>query len=216
MKCLCVLAAWLSAIVTAITSDVCMAEQGFQAAPNAVPNQAVSASARLDFITNIGKFVFLRVGTGAYPTASGTVDAPSFALTASIPATAAAPTNGNNTIINWNKTAPTFGTATNTVLPVEVRSNAGQVTLQATATTPLTSGANTLPLSSIVVTTSDANLPAPVIPNSGVGASVNVVGSSFTNLVTTRAANWTFSYNNPTAPTAGIYTGQVTFKASAP
>jgi hypothetical protein len=212
MKYLCV----LLAVSGVSMPDLCWADQGFQAAPNAAPNQAVSASARLDFITNIGKFVFLRVGTGAYPTTSATVDTVSFTLTASIPPTATVPANGNNTIVSWNKTAPTFGTTTNTVLPVEVRSNAGQVTLQASTTTPLTSGGNTIPMSSIVIATSDANLPAPVLPNAGIGASVNVVGSSFTNLVTTRAANWTFSYNNPTPPTAGSYTGQITFTASAP
>ena len=206
----------LLACSSAIASNVCMADQGFQAAPAAAPNQAVNASARLDFIANINKFIFLRVGTGAYPTANATVDTVSFALTASIPATATIPVNGSNTIVSWNKVAPTFGTTVSAVLPVEVRSNAGQVTLQASATTPLTSGANTIPMSSLVIATSDVNLPAPVVPNAGIGASVNVVGSSFTNLVTTRAANWTFSYNNPTAPTAGIYTGQVTFTASAP
>lgn len=212
MKYLCILLACSSALM----SNVCLADQGFQAAPNAAPNQAVSASARLDFIANIGKFIFLRVGTGAYPTASATIDAVSFTLAASIPATAVAPINGNNTSVSWNKIAPTFGTAANTVLPVEVRSNAGQVSLQASTTTPLTSGGNTIPMSSIVIASSDANLPAPVLPNAGVGASVNVAGTSFTNLVTTRAANWTFSYNNATAPTAGVYTGQVTFTASAP
>ena len=216
MKLLGVLLAWSIVIASAIASNVCMADQGFQAAPAGTPNQAVSASARLDFIANIDKFIFLRVGSGAYPTASATVDTVTFALTASIPATATIPVNGSNTIVSWNKIAPTFGTTGSTVLPVEVRSNAGQVTLQASATQPLTSGANTIPMSSLVIATSDVNLPAPVVPNAGIGASVNVVGSSFTNLVTTRAANWTFSYNNPTAPTAGIYTGQVTFTASAP
>lgn len=206
----------LLALLCAVASHACLADQGFQAAPNTAPNQAVSASARLDFIANINKFIFLRVGAGAYPTASATVDTVTFALTASIPATAAVPVNSSNTIVSWNKVAPTFGTTGSTVLPVEVRSNAGQVTLQASATTPLTSGANTIPMSSLVIATSDVNLPAPVVPNAGIGASVNVVGSSFTNLVTTRAANWTFSYSNPTAPTAGIYTGQVTFTASAP
>jgi hypothetical protein len=208
----CVLLAWSSALM----SQVCFADQGFQAAPAATPNQAVSASARLDFIANIDKFLFLRVGTGAYPTASSTVDTVSFALTASIPVTAAVPSNGNNSIVSWNKADPTFGSSTSTVLPVEVRSNAGQVTLQANTTTPLTSGGNTIPMSSVVIATSDVNLPAPVVPNAGIGASVNVVGSSFTNLVTTRSANWTFSYNNPVAPTAGTYTGQITFTASVP
>jgi hypothetical protein len=97
-----------------------------------------------------------------------------------------------------------------------VRSNAGQVTIRATATTGLTSGANTIALSSIVITSNDSNLPAPLVPNAGLGASVNVSGSTFSNLVTSRAANWTFAYNNAALPSAGIYTGQITFTASAP
>jgi hypothetical protein len=42
-----------------------------------------------------------------------------------------------------------------------------------------------------------------------------VTGTSFSNLVTIRNANWTFSYA-PVAPAAGNYTGQVTFTASVP
>lgn len=206
MKRLCILALWPALSV---------ADQGTQSAPLLNPNQAVSASARLDFITNIDKYLFLRVGTGAFPTASATIDTLTFALSASIPATPTTPVNGNSVSVNWNATLPTMGT-TLSVLPVEVRSNAGQVTIRATATTALSSGANSIPLSSIVITSSDANLPAPLVPNAGTGASVNVTGSTFTNLVTSRAANWTFAYNNATIPSAGTYTGQITFTASAP
>lgn len=194
---------------------ICFADQGFQAAPAGAPNQAVSALARLDFITNINKYLFLRVGTGAFPTASATVDTVAFTLTPSIPATPTTPIIGSSVAVNWNGTVPTM-TAGTSLLPVEVRSNAGQVTIRATATTALTSGANSIPLSSIVITSSDTNLPAPLVPNAGTGASVNVTGSTFTNLVTSRAANWTFAYNNAAIPSAGTYTGQITFTASAP
>lgn len=195
------------------------AEQQTTTAPNNNGTQAVSATARLDFTLNIGKFLFFRVGTGAYPTASSTVDTVTFNTTPTIPAGAVTPATGNNTGVNWNGAAPTFSvtTSSNTVLPVEVRSNAGQISLRATATMPLTSGTNTIPMSQIVVTSSDtANLPAPLIPDSGQGAAVNVAGTSFSNLVTNRSANWTFNYNLLTSPAAGTYSGQITFTASSP
>jgi len=174
-----------------------------------------TASADLDFQVDIGKFLFFRVGTGGYPTASGTVDTVTFNTTFSIPPGAVTPANGNNTTVNWNGVLPTF-TAPTTTLPVEVRSNAGQITIRANVVTPLTSGGNSIPLSQIVLTTSDANLPAPVIPNTGSGASVNVVGTAFTNLVTQRSANWTFAYTPLTTQAAGNYTGQISFTASSP
>lgn len=194
------------------------ADQRTVTAPAGNPTQAVSVQAQLDFTINIGKYLFFRVGTGAYPTASGTVDTVAFTAGRTIPAGAAVPVNGNNQGVNWNGTAPTLGiTAVNNVLPVEVRSNAGQISIRAQATTPLASGANTIPMSQIVLTSSDVtNLPAPLIPNAGLGAAVNVTGTSFSNLVTVRSANWTFNYNALTTPVAGSYTGQITFTASSP
>lgn len=174
-----------------------------------------SASANLDFVVEIGKFIFFRVGTGAFPAASGTIDTVAFNAVPAIPAGAVVPVPGNNTTVNWNAALPSFSAAA-TVLPVEVRSNAGQVTIRATATTPLNSGANNIPLSQILLSTSDANLPAPAIPDTGTGLAVNVAGTAFGNLVTQRNANWTFSYNPPVTQRAGNYTGQVTFTASSP
>ena len=176
---------------------------------------AASAAAKLDFLLNVGKFIFFRVGTAAYPTASATISTVAFNAVPSIPAGAVTPVTSNNTPVSWSGALPTL-TATPTVLPVEVRSNAGQVTLRTSVTTALTSGANSIALSQIVLTSSDANLPAPVVPNAGTGPTVNVLGTSFTNLVTVRSANWTFSYNPLTTQPAGVYTGQIIFTASSP
>lgn len=208
----------LCCVLNGLFCSAAWADQQITTAPNSSKNQAVSASAQLDFIINIGKFIFFRVGTGAYPTASSTVDSVTFNTTPTIPAGAVTPATGNSTGVNWSGAAPTFSVTTNsnTVLPVEVRSNAGQISIRATATTPLASGANTIPLSQIVVTSSDSNLPAPLIPDSGQGAAVNVAGTSFSNLVTNRSANWTFNYNLLTSPAAGTYNGQITFTASSP
>ncbi|MCJ0764770.1 hypothetical protein [Variovorax terrae] len=174
-----------------------------------------SSTANLDFVLNIGKFIFFRVGTGAFPTASATVDTVAFNAVPAIPAGAVVPVAGNNTTVVWNGALPAF-TAAATSLPVEVRSNAGQISIRATATTPLNSGANNIPLSQIVLSSSDANLPAPVVPNTGTGPAVNVTGTAFSNLVTVRSANWTFSYNPLATQRAGVYTGQISFTASSP
>lgn len=179
----------------------------------------LSTSVNLAFSIAIGKFIFFRVGDGAWPTPGGSTSTVSFALSPSIPAVPMAPTTDNNRSVNWSGTAPGFSvTPSGNVLPVEIRSNAGQVTLRATATatTPLASGSNTIALSEITIASSDSDLPAPLISNTGTGAGVNVVPTAFAGMVTQRTANWTFSYANLSARPAGTYAGQVTFTASSP
>lgn len=191
------------------------ADTGTQSATILNPNRAVSAQANLDFAINIGKFVFFRVGTGAFPTASGTVDVVGFTLQPSIPAGGVVPVTGNKISVPWNGAAPTMNASAAVSLPVEVRSNAGTISITATATTPLASGADSIPLSQIVITSSDSNLPAPLVPNAGVGPPVSVVATSFAGLVTQRSANWSFAYNQLTNPPAGAYSGQITFTATS-
>jgi len=174
----------------------------------------------LNFSIQIDKFLFFRVGDGAWPTPGGTTSQVGFSLSPSIPAGPTTPANGNNTPVNWNGAAPTFAVAASgNVLPVEVRSNGGQVSVFATVTTALTSGANTIPMNVVSVTSSDSALPAPTIPASGTGTSVNVSGGgagTVNSLVTIRNANWTFSYNSGTSRTAGNYSGQLSFTATVP
>ena len=197
-----------------LNAGVVFADQSTVTNPASNPNGAISASARLDFQINMGKFIFLRVGAD-----SSTVDKVSFQLTPSIPSGGVIPSNGSNVAVNWNGAAPTFSTAaTNNVVPVAVRSNAGQVSLYATVAVDLSNGTHTIPMSQILVSSSNAGLPAPVIPSAamGTGASVNVTGTSFSGLVTVQNANWTFSYANTVSAAAGTYTGRITFVATAP
>jgi hypothetical protein len=207
------------------------AEQVTTTAPGVSPNTQVVASARLDFTVNIDKFIYFRVGTGGGytggtsgtgPAASSTVDSVNFVLGTTIPG-GGAPVAGNNVAATWNGTAPALVVASSagTVLPVEVRSNAGQVRITASPNIVLTSGADTLPMSQITITSNNANLPAPLVPNTGVGPSVNVsTGGAGTGaapaLLTYYTANWTFGYTNAVTPSAGTYNGQITFTASAP
>ena len=190
----------------------------------------MTVQARLEFAIQIDKFIFLRVGTGGSftgadsgtgPAANGTVDTINFTSSASIPAVPTAATNGSNKPVSWNGGLPTFTASAPVSLPVEVRSNAGQVRITAQATTPLTSGSNTIPMTAIAITSSSSDFPAPVVPATGVGPAVNVaVGGAGTaaapTLLTYRTANWTFAYTPSASVPAGVYSGQITFTASAP
>ena len=200
-------------IGTALLLCACVFSQA-RAESNTDNSGALAAVARLDFTVNIGKFMFLRVGT----VGSG-INTVTFDLSPTIAPGAVSPLPGSNVPINWDGSAPVFSVAaTGHVVPVEVRSNAGQVSLRATTTAALTSGSDTIPMSHISVTSNNADLPAPVLVNTGTGSGVNVTGSTFGNLVTVRAADWTFGYapTPATLPAAGNYSGQITFSASAP
>lgn len=174
----------------------------------------------LNFAIQIDKFLFFRIGDGAWPTPGGTTSQVGFTLSPSIPAVPTTPVIGNNTAVNWNGAAPTFSVAASgNVLPVEVRSNGGQVSVFATVTTALTSGSNTIPMNMVSITSSDAALPAPTLPATGTGTSVNISGGgagTVNSLVTIRTANWTFGYNSAISRTAGNYSGQLSFTASVP
>ena len=201
------------------------AEENFDNGP-----APMTVQARLDFAIRIDKFIFLRVGTGGGftgsesgtgPAANSTVDTVAFTSTASFPAVPTTATNGNNKPASWSGGAPSFTASAPVTLPVEVRSNSGPVRITGQATTPLTSGSNTIPMTAIAITSSSAQFPAPVVPATGVSPAVAVaVGGTGTNaapsLLTWRAANWTFAYTPSAATPAGVYNGQITFTASAP
>lgn len=179
-----------------------------------------TASVTLDFAIQIDKFIFFRIGDGAWPTPGGTPSSVAFTLTPSIPGVPTTPAPGSNVPVNWSGAAPGFSVAASgNVLPVEVRSNAGQVSLRATVGTPLASGSSIIPMSEITVSSSSTDLPAPPIPANGTGSAVNVAGGgtgTVNNLVTVRNANWTFSYANSASRPAGSYSGQLIFTASTP
>ncbi|MDA7417655.1 hypothetical protein PGB34_14930 [Xenophilus arseniciresistens] len=208
--------AWAACVACLLAAPAALAASASSGA-GALPR---TASVNLDFAIHIDRFIFFRIGDGAWPTPGGTISQVSFALTPSIPAVPTAPVNGSNRAVNWSGAAPGFSVAASgNVLPVEVRSNGGQVNLRATVGTPLTSGSNSIPMSQIVVSSSDAQLPAPPIPNSGSGAAVNVAGGgsgAVNSLVTLRSAQWTFSFANTVPVVAGQYSGQLVFTASTP
>ena len=190
------------------------AAQADQASVSGQPGTFMAAAAKLDFEINIGKFLFFRVGSnGAFPTTSTTIDEVVLNTNLDIPGLSLV--DGDNLAANWNGALPAI-TSTTAVLPVEVHSNAGQVSIRASINSPLSNGSNTIPFSGVLITSSDTGLPAPPVPDSGTGNPVNVSGTSFANLITVRNANWTFSYTGGALPAAGSYTGEILFTASAP
>lgn len=174
------------------------------------PYRELTVSARLDFKINIDKFIYFRLGNAT------SVETVNLTTIPSIPTgtTPVTPTNGNNKAVIWNGSAPSF-VSTTVSLPVQVLSNAGQVSIKTTVNSPLTNASSSLPFSAITITSSDSNLPAPPVPDTGSGSSVNVTPTSY-GLVTSRNANWAFAYNSSQALIPGVYAGELLFTASAP
>lgn len=200
------------ALLTGLIAVSAKAELSTMAGTNANPNRSLTATARLDFNINIDKFIYFRVG------GVSSIDTVSLTTTASIPTstTPVTATNGNNQPVAWNGTAPSFATTNAVVLPVQLQSNAGQVNIKTTVSSALSNGTNTIPFSGLNISSSDSNFPAPPVPDSGTGASVNVTPTAFSNLVTIRDANWSFAYSSTQGLVAGVYNGQLLFTASAP
>lgn len=187
-------------------------------ASGGAPAGNLNASASLDFVLNIGRFIYFRVGPSAYPATSPDPATLDITMQPIIPGAPTVPTvSGNNVPLVWDGGVPTFAPVPAiTGIPVQVRTNAGQISIRANVISPLVSGANSIALSQILVTSTDAGLPAPTIPDSGTGPSVTVSGTAFSNLVAIRSANWNFTYTPAVLPPQGTYTGQISFTAVSP
>ena len=192
-----------------------LGEAGSSSATSA-STPSLSTSVDLGFSIGVDAYIFFSVGGAAFPTLSGTVPTATFTVQPSAPG--GVPAIGNNLSTSWTGLAPPLTvTASNNVLPVEVRSNAGAVSLRASVDGALSNGSgNTIAMSRISATSSDLNFPAPLLPDAGTGASVNVQSTAFAGAVTSRTANWTFNYANAASPVAGNYAGRVTFIATTP
>lgn len=165
---------------------------------------AGSAAANLDFRVVVPRVLFLAVGTGAAGLAdNATIDTVTFDYT-------------TNPAAIGGGAAAAAGVITGNVVPVRVLGNNGVITLTSTNTGDLENGAgDTIPWSEITAVSSDAanfNSPAPA------GASVDL-GLSAGTRITSRTANWTFSYANTAVVAPGTYgttNGRVTYTATMP
>ena len=156
----------------------------------------------------IPNFLSFRVGT-----VGATVDTITFSPTAA---------NVGNSV---SQTGAGGDAAAGSGSNVSVQGNNGQVVIGTT----VTGGGNGMGtgtaadgfISYAQVTTSSsdaANFPAPTLANAGIG-NVNVTlggGVAGAGKVTNRTAVWTYGYANTTFPSAGSYTGTVTYTATMP
>ncbi|OSZ62533.1 hypothetical protein [Hydrogenophaga sp. IBVHS2] len=151
-----------------------------------------SATARLGFQVVIPRVLFLGVGTGSTGLATNTtVDTVSFNYT------------NNPEAVGLGGPANQI---TGNEVPVRVVGNNGNITLSASTTGPLANGSgDVIPWSQITAESTQTTLPAPVIPDTGAGPTVNVTPTS--GKVTDRSATWRFSYANTITPPAGTYGG---------
>jgi hypothetical protein len=198
------------ALVAALTA-VFATPFAVQAESSFVTGATASTTARLDFRVIIPRVLFLAVGTGAAGTglaANTGIDQVTFDYTTNAGAVGS---------------GAAAGSIVGNVVPVRVVGNNGVIALTATTTGALTNGvaAENIPWSQISVSSSDAtNLPSPVIPLTGTGATSNVTVSSGTK-VTNRTANWTYSYANSAVVPAGTYGtsvngGRIIYTATMP
>lgn len=175
------------------------------AAATAFDNTApYSASTTLNHRVNYPRFLRFRVG--AIAAAVSIADCDMSAQAANL---------GNGTDL-----ACAGGDAGGGISNVQVKSNAGQIRLTVTTTGNLTSGGNAIPYSEIRTTTSNGNLPAPVLTSGATSASVNVALNA--GVVTDRTATWTYAFDNTAVYASGTYGGvnvnggRATYTASSP
>ena len=201
-----------TAKISALTLVLAAAAGGLLvSAPNANAEQPAATSgagvltraANVDFQITIPRFLRFRVGA-----AGGTIDLIQFAPTAE--------QVGDSVAV-----AGTGGTPGSGSVDVQVRSNAGQINIQATnagAAGLNDGGVNTIAYTEITTTPSIAQVPAPTLTNAASAlAPVTLNSGNITN----RNAVWTYAYANTTIPEAGTYggvgvrNGRVTYTASS-
>jgi hypothetical protein len=167
-------------------------------------------SAELKFDLLIGRFLYLQIGS-----VGTTVDTVVFDLTTLAPSNF---TSGTASTLALGNGVPVSASAGGSV-PVLVRSNSGSVTLSVSNNgggLGLSNGANRyLSYNSILVQSTNASLPAPLLTNAG-GNAVTINGVLYSGRVVDQSTVWTFQLANNIVPLPGTYSGQVTYTASSP
>lgn len=180
------------------------------------PNDGLEVSTGLNHQVTIPQILFFRIGS-----VGATVDQVEFDLTQSFGAT------GNNQAYTGGPAVLGSSSAINATnngqLDVFLVSNIAPIDISYTVSDAngLSDGAgHHISYDQITTVSADAGLPAPVLNNAGaIAGSVNatsVNGNSFNGRVANYVTTWTYSYRNDTVPVAGVYTGRVTYTASAP
>lgn len=159
------------------------------------PSGTLSTSVNLQFSITIPRFVFLRVGS------AGAVNTLIYSPTVT-------------QIVNSTGVLATGGDtgSGNSDVTVQVRGNAGNVTLTAVTGTPnLTNGGNAMPWTTLTATSPTGTITAPPF-NSGSTVLTAVSG------VVNQSGSWRYTWTNPvnTVYASGTYAGTVTYTAATP
>jgi hypothetical protein len=192
-------------LVTISTLAAVVALPQLASAEATVANGAgtLSTSAHVDFQVVIPRVLRFRVGA-----AGGTVNLIDFQPSASV-------------IGDGTNVAATAGSGDvgNGAVTVQVVSNAGQITIShnSNSATLTDGGANSIPYTEILTTSSDAtNLDAPTLGTAGTSS------PTLSGNLTNQTATWTYSYDNSALYNSGTYGGvntnggRVTYTASSP
>lgn len=209
---------------------------GVQAEETTTSSNPRTVNARLDFTINVDKMIYLRIDgvnvnpnsatdSGLGPAPTGDVSELEFSPELSIPSAAFAPV-GSSGNVNWDAGQPRLVNTPEQRLFVEVRGNAGTISLQTQVISPLANGIHTIPFSKIRIGQTNSALPSPDVPDMGIGPSVTVdTGGNGTSaapgLLTHRFGQWPFYYlpgatsaGNP-FPAPGVYRGELAFIATS-
>jgi hypothetical protein len=185
----------LAATIAAVSFGAAQAESDITTGTG-----AISANAKLNFRVSIPKVLFLSVGTGTLLADNTNVDEVQFALTAAGVGTAGS--------INGTVAPAGGGTSTSSAAIRLISTAPGNVTLSAAGS----AGGLTGP---------GAAIPWTAITGTGTGIAHPTIGGTGTTITPTggvvnATGSWTFAYAHTGFMTAGDYTGQVTYTASAP
>ena len=185
------------------------------------PAAGLNVGVQLRHQVVIPRILYFRVGSAVV----GEVDKVTFDLNSSFGFA-----SGNNqgyaggSIPLGDANAVAATSSNNGSLVVDLRSNVGSITLsyEVSSTSGLSDGAgHFIAFDQIETTSSDVNLPPPVLSNTGgasgsSAATSTVTGNFFGGRVVKRQATWTYRYKNETVPVAGTYDGRISYTASAP
>ena len=169
---------------------------------------ALSTTAKLNFAVSVPRILYLRVGDAGATinTVTFTAGLTGVTLPTADSVYAGAPPLGVGTIAATDNNGTSDG-----AVAVQLWTNNGSANLNC-AGAALTSGANTIPLSAITVT-SLATGGSLAHPGSSLACTSAARGSAGTNNL---SDTWTFAYAPATLPPAGSYTTVVTYTASQP
>lgn len=195
----------LPVVIVASIAGVAIAESRITVTSGTGSN--LSATARLNVVVSVPKVLYLRVGDSGTTVNTVTLTA---GLSGGLGVQSDQPFAGSVPVGSGSITATDDSGASDGSIGVQLWTNNGTASLGCSGSA-LTSGANTIPLSDITVTSSGGGTLAH--PGSNLNCTAASRGSTGVNSLTD---SWSFAYAPTTLPAGGNYTTQITYTASQP